>query len=92
MDFLFIPIVINSYLLKVTLNSLMKLTKHFDKASKSLKMYVHLFRSIEKNDFESSLLNGLKSKFFNEDKVASKTIGQLGGIIELRLLGIVMRT
>jgi len=79
---LFAPLIINAFFLKVTLNPLFKMTKNFEKVSKSLAMYGHLFASIETNEFESNRLKSLKEKLFNNQHLASKSIRRLGAILD----------
>ena len=81
-QFLFVPVIVNMYLLWVISNPLKRLTKHFDKASKSLKMYSRLFEAIECTDFSSDRLKELKGKLQNADTIASKRIAQLGRILD----------
>ncbi|MDA0196649.1 MAG: hypothetical protein O2887_16695 [Bacteroidetes bacterium] len=77
----FIPIMINTFLLKVTFKPLLKLTEDFDDAVKSLKMYEHLIISIENNVFESEKLKTLKIRLFNENKPASKVVRSLRRVL-----------
>lgn len=79
---LFIPLIINTFFLKATLNPLFKMTKNFYKASKSLTIYGHLFASIESNEFESTRLKALKENLFSNQRLASKSIRRLGAILD----------
>jgi len=81
-QFIFIPVIINTFLLKVTFSLLLKLTKHFEKASKSLEMFAHLFSSIESTDFEGTRLNELKANFFKNGTPASLLVKRLGSILD----------
>ncbi|MCP4457265.1 MAG: hypothetical protein GY816_04445 [Cytophagales bacterium] len=79
---IFIPILLNAYILKVTFSPLMKLTKDFDKATKSLKMYARLFASIESNKFESTRLVELKNRLLSNNILASKSVSKLSTILD----------
>lgn len=78
---IFIPIVINAFILKVTFEPLLKLTEDFDKASKSLKMYEYSFEAIEQSEFESEKLQALKNQVCDGKTTASKAIKTLRSIL-----------
>jgi DNA mismatch repair ATPase MutS len=79
---IFIPIIINVFLLKVTFEPLLKLTKDFNMATRSLKVYEYLFSSIEAASFESEKLNALKNQIGNENGKASILVKQLRRILD----------
>ncbi len=78
---IFIPIVINAFILKVTFEPLLKLTEDFDKASKSLKMYEYSFTAIEQTKFDSEKLQALKAQVCDGKTTASKAIRSLKNIL-----------
>lgn len=79
---IFIPIIINVFLLKITFEPLLKLTKDFNMATKSLKVYEYLFTSIEESTFDSEKLNTLKTQIGNENGKASNLVKQLRRILD----------
>jgi len=79
---IFIPIIINTFLLRVTFKPLLKLTEDFEDAAKSLKMYEFLIVSIENNAFESEKLIELKIRLFNKNEPVSEVVRSLRRILK----------
>ncbi|MEQ6121563.1 DNA mismatch repair protein MutS [Reichenbachiella sp. MALMAid0571] len=74
---IFVPIIINFFLLKVTFAPLLDLTKKFDAATKVLKSYENLILAVENKSFTNEKLSSLKSVFDSNDSKASKSIQTL---------------
>ena len=78
---IFIPIIINFFLLKVTFAPLLDLTKEFDAATKVLKSYENLIIAVENRSFTSKKLSSLQSVFDSDHAKASKSIQSLRRIL-----------
>ncbi|MFY0651164.1 MAG: DNA mismatch repair protein MutS [Cyclobacteriaceae bacterium] len=78
---IFIPVIINAFLLKVIFAPLLQVTENFDTTAKILRSFETMILSIEERDFESQKLMGLRSTFLTDGVKASKAIGRLQGIL-----------
>lgn len=78
---IFIPIIINFFLLKVTFAPLLDLTKKFDAATKILKSYEKLITAVENKSFQSEKLSNLQSVFNSDNTKASESIQTLRRIL-----------
>jgi len=78
---IYIPILVNLLLLKVSFKPLMTFTKTFDKAVDFLKSYEKLIIKTENRSFISPKLVALQEIFKSEEYQASTAIGALGKIL-----------
>lgn len=78
---IFIPILTNLFFLKVIFDPLLKITKEFDAATKTLKSYEKLINSVENTVFESKKLLELQSVFTDQNRSASTAVRSLRRIL-----------
>ena len=79
---IFIPMLINFYLLRVTFQPLLDATNGFNTISNQLKFYERLIQLVEEQDFKSEKAKHLQQRLVSENVTASATIKSLKSVLQ----------
>ncbi|MDV4151453.1 DNA mismatch repair protein MutS [Clostridium sp. AL.422] len=80
--YLILVFMINYLVVKILTKDLAEVISLFSSHKKDIESYANIFSLIEKEEFKSDLLNGLKKKLVNENKSALKEIKALKSLVD----------